>query len=101
MPDFFRRFPCVKACFQTCHDRSIKANTVLIQLGLQRCTYSVGRLLSCWCANVQVGMRYFHKNKNQFHCPIINLDKIWSLMGEEVRSCDLLYSLFFSIRVVQ
>ena len=64
--------------------------------------------MSCWqafeslgCAIVQVGMRYFHKNKNQFHCPIINLDKIWSLVGEEVRSCDSLCSLFFSIRVVQ
>ena len=42
-------------------------------------------------------MRYFHKNKNQFHCPIINLDKIWSLVGEEVRSCGSLNSLFFSI----
>jgi hypothetical protein len=30
-------------------------------------------------------MRHFHKTKNQFHCPIVNLDKIWSLVGEEVR----------------
>ncbi len=29
-------------------------------------------------------MRHFHKTKNQFHCPIVNLDKIWSLVGEEV-----------------
>jgi large subunit ribosomal protein L27Ae len=33
---------------------------------------------------LQVGMRHFHKTKNQFHCPIVNLDKIWSLVGEEV-----------------
>lgn len=30
-------------------------------------------------------MRYFHKTRNQFHCPVINLDKLWSLVGEEVR----------------
>lgn len=32
----------------------------------------------------QVGMRHFHKTKNNLHCPIVNLDKIWSLVGEEV-----------------
>eukprot|EP00951_Prasinocladus_malaysianus_P007994 scaffold57555_cov30-Prasinocladus_malaysianus.AAC.1 len=31
-------------------------------------------------------MRYFHLNKNKYHCPIINLDKLWTLVGEEVRS---------------
>lgn len=30
-------------------------------------------------------MRYFHLNKNKYHCPIINLDKIWNLVGEEAR----------------
>jgi len=29
----------------------------------------------------QVGMRYFHKTMNKFHCPVVNLDKIWSLAG--------------------
>lgn len=24
----------------------------------------------------QVGMRYFHLNKNKYHCPVINLDKV-------------------------
>jgi large subunit ribosomal protein L27Ae len=33
----------------------------------------------------KVGMRYFHLNKNKYHCPIINLDKIWTLVGEEAR----------------
>jgi large subunit ribosomal protein L27Ae len=31
-------------------------------------------------------MRYFHFSKNKYHCPIINLDKLWSLVGEEVRA---------------
>jgi hypothetical protein len=31
-------------------------------------------------------MRTFHKLKNHYHCPIINLDKIWTLVGEEVRA---------------
>ena len=30
-------------------------------------------------------MRHYHKTTNKYHCPIINLDKIWSLVGEEVR----------------
>mmetsp|Transcript_4633 Transcript_4633/g.6919 ORF Transcript_4633/g.6919 Transcript_4633/m.6919 type:complete len:150 (-) Transcript_4633:34-483(-) len=33
----------------------------------------------------KVGMRYFHKTKNQYHRPTINLDKIWTLVPEEVR----------------
>ena len=30
-------------------------------------------------------MRHFHKLKNHYHCPIINLDKLWTLVGEEKR----------------
>merc|ERR1712210_89382 len=33
----------------------------------------------------KVGMRYFHKTQQKFHCPIVNLDQVWSLVGEEVR----------------
>ena len=33
-------------------------------------------------------MRTFHKLKNHFHCPIINLDKLWTLVGEEVRPAE-------------
>eukprot|EP00894_Picocystis_sp_ML_P001003 jgi/Pico_ML_1/51520/g2541.t1 len=33
----------------------------------------------------KVGMRYYHKLKNKFYCPIINTDKLWALVGEEVR----------------
>mmetsp|Transcript_15470 Transcript_15470/g.29782 ORF Transcript_15470/g.29782 Transcript_15470/m.29782 type:complete len:148 (+) Transcript_15470:65-508(+) len=28
----------------------------------------------------KVGMRYFHKLKNKFHCPVINTDKLYSLV---------------------
>ena len=30
-------------------------------------------------------MRHFHKQKNHYHCPIINLDKLWTLLGEDKR----------------
>uniref|UniRef100_A0A7S0VF22 Large ribosomal subunit protein uL15/eL18 domain-containing protein n=2 Tax=Polytomella parva TaxID=51329 RepID=A0A7S0VF22_9CHLO len=33
----------------------------------------------------KVGMRYFHLSKNKYHCPIVNLDKLWNLVGEEAR----------------
>ncbi|CAN7053124.1 unnamed protein product [Brassica rapa subsp. trilocularis] len=28
----------------------------------------------------KVGMRYFHKLRNKFYCPIVNLDRLWSLV---------------------
>lgn len=30
-------------------------------------------------------MRYFHKTNQKFFCPTINLDKLWTLIPEEVR----------------
>jgi large subunit ribosomal protein L27Ae len=33
----------------------------------------------------KVGMRYFHLNRNKYHCPIVNLDKLWALVGEKAR----------------
>ena len=33
----------------------------------------------------KVGMRYFHLQRNKFHCPTINLDKIWTLAGDQMR----------------
>ncbi|KAJ3222133.1 60S ribosomal protein L28 [Clydaea vesicula] len=33
----------------------------------------------------KVGMRYFHKTNQQFHCPIINLDKLWAHVPEDLR----------------
>lgn len=34
---------------------------------------------------LQVGMRYYNKRTNKYHNPIVNLDKLWTLVGEEVR----------------
>ena len=39
--------------------------------------------LNLWMT-VQVGMRHFNIRKNKYHCPIVNLDKLWSLVGNEV-----------------
>ena len=36
-------------------------------------------------AALQVGMRYFNKRTNKYFNPIVNLDKLWALVGEEVR----------------
>merc|ERR1712137_320026 len=33
----------------------------------------------------KVGMRYFHKQQNHFWKPVINLDKLWSLVPAEKR----------------
>ncbi|XP_076942095.1 large ribosomal subunit protein uL15x [Bidens hawaiensis] len=33
----------------------------------------------------KVGMRYFHKLRNKFYCPIVNVDKLWSLVPEDVK----------------
>ncbi|KAF0852315.1 60S large subunit ribosomal protein uL15 (rpL27A) [Andalucia godoyi] len=34
----------------------------------------------------KVGMRYFHKTNNQFHCPTVNVDKLWTLVSEQTRT---------------
>ncbi|CAG8553994.1 1002_t:CDS:2 [Funneliformis caledonium] len=34
----------------------------------------------------KVGMRYFHLTKQQYHCPIVNLDKLWTLVSEQTRT---------------
>ncbi len=34
----------------------------------------------------KVGMRHFHITKNQYHCPSVNLDKLWTLVSEQTRS---------------
>lgn len=39
---------------------------------------------------LQVGMRHYHKLKNHFHNPIINLDKLWTLPGLDVRDFSAL-----------
>lgn len=31
----------------------------------------------------KLGMRYFHKTNQKFHCPSINVDRIWTLVSEQ------------------
>ncbi len=31
------------------------------------------------------GIRTFHLNKNAHFCPVVNVDKLWSLVSEETR----------------
>ncbi|XP_074580607.1 uncharacterized protein LOC141837018 [Curcuma longa] len=33
----------------------------------------------------KVGMRYFHRLRNKFHCPIVNVHTLWSLVPEDVK----------------
>merc|ERR1712071_102284 len=33
----------------------------------------------------KVGMQHFHLKKNKCFCPTVNVDKLWSLVGEDVR----------------
>ncbi|KAL5995114.1 60S ribosomal protein L27a-3 [Asimina triloba] len=33
----------------------------------------------------KVGMRYFHKLRNKFYRPIVNIDRLWSLIPEDVK----------------
>ncbi|RHN41619.1 putative ribosomal protein L15 [Medicago truncatula] len=33
----------------------------------------------------KVGMRYFHKLRNKFHSPTVNIDTLWSLLPQEVK----------------
>ena len=32
----------------------------------------------------KVGMRHYHVKNNQSHCPVANVDKLWSMLGDEV-----------------
>jgi len=33
----------------------------------------------------KVGMRHFHLKRNIYHCPTINVDRLWSLVSEQHR----------------
>merc|ERR1712224_849283 len=33
----------------------------------------------------KVGMRHFHKMNNQYHCPTVNVDRLWTLVPSSVR----------------
>lgn len=32
----------------------------------------------------KVGMRHFHLKRGQYHCPTLNIDRLWSLVPEGV-----------------
>ncbi|KAI5065289.1 hypothetical protein GOP47_0019984 [Adiantum capillus-veneris] len=34
----------------------------------------------------KVGMRYFHNTMNKFHCPIVNVDHLFSLLSDSAKS---------------
>ena len=36
----------------------------------------------------KVGMRYFHKKGNLSFCPTLNLDKLWTLIPDDVRKAN-------------
>ena len=33
----------------------------------------------------KVGMRYIHLTRNRYHRPVINLDKLWSLVSDSTK----------------
>ncbi|XP_057807778.1 60S ribosomal protein L27a-3-like [Salvia miltiorrhiza] len=33
----------------------------------------------------KVGTRYFHELRNKFHCPTVNIDRLWSLVPQKVK----------------
>ncbi|KAK3036227.1 hypothetical protein RJ639_030383 [Escallonia herrerae] len=33
----------------------------------------------------KVGMSYFHRFRNKFHCPVVNVEYLWSLVPQEAR----------------
>eukprot|EP00743_Colponemidia_sp_Colp-15_P000020 GILK01000027.1.p1 GENE.GILK01000027.1~~GILK01000027.1.p1 ORF type:complete len:158 (-),score=22.81 GILK01000027.1:92-535(-) len=34
----------------------------------------------------KVGMRHFHMHKNHFHCPTVNVEKLWTLVSEQTKT---------------
>ncbi|XP_072991002.1 large ribosomal subunit protein uL15x-like [Typha latifolia] len=34
----------------------------------------------------KVGMRYFHRLRNKFHCPAVNVERLWSLIPEDIKA---------------
>ncbi|PWA47173.1 Pentatricopeptide repeat-containing protein [Artemisia annua] len=37
------------------------------------------------CYFGKVGIRYFHMLRNKFHCPIVNVDKLWSMVPQDAK----------------
>ena len=79
---------------------STSTNTILATL--ERCFFSVNFPALLYYSILQVGMRNFHvhPNNSNLHQPGVNLDKLWSLVSEQVLSCRIiggrkLYSRFY------
>merc|ERR1739838_1082904 len=34
----------------------------------------------------KVGMRHFHKTKNMYFCPVVNVDRLWTLVSTQTRT---------------
>ena len=34
----------------------------------------------------KLGMRHFHLRRNQYHCPTINVERLWTLIDDETRA---------------
>ena len=43
----------------------------------------------------KVGMRYFHKTKNQYHVSIVNVDTLWSFIDESITGIPVIDVNFF------
>ncbi|KVI03892.1 Ribosomal protein L18e/L15P [Cynara cardunculus var. scolymus] len=41
----------------------------------------------------KVGMRYFHRLRNKFHCPIVNVDKLRSMVPQDVKEKSSAYKV--------
>ena len=63
----------------------------------ERCFIAVNILAWLYFSFFQVGMRNFHvhPNNSNLHQPGVNLDKLWSLVSEQVRSCNIIQGVFF------
>ncbi|KAI3934568.1 hypothetical protein MKW92_006437 [Papaver armeniacum] len=47
--------------------------------------------------NPEVGMRYFHKLRNKFYCPIVNIDKLWSMVPTKHQIIDVTQYGYFKV----
>ena len=58
----------------------------------ERCFITFDFLALLYSSILQVGMRNFHvhPNNSNLHQPGVNLDKLWSLVSEQVRSCKII-----------
>ena len=78
------RLPTSAAALSTIRRRAQEHSFICRRSVSARARACLLSLIDAQCL-LQVGMRHFNIRKNQYFCPIINLDKLWSLVGEQVR----------------